>query len=139
MTERRICFKDKKGFTIVELVIAMAIVILISVMAFTISNVSMQANSKAVTKNFFIVQASNFVKCYYLGSADYSDYMEFLTDNDSYVYNTNANIYYDSDFEYCESENAKYRVDLIFDDVNSDFVVECYYCEDGGLIYRVEV
>ena len=126
----------KRGVTVVELVVAMAIAVIVSIFAYSTCSFAIGQGQKMKTKNFFISQAQNFVNCYFLGSEQYSDGIKFLTDCDV-NYGENATIYYSNDYEITTEDKSQYYVNLIFETGN--FSVECHSNSSSNLIFEVRV
>ena len=132
---KKILFKNKKkGVTLAETIVAMALVVIISTMAFSICNLSLSSSNKSKIKNFFITQTQNYVQAYFLGGEDYESAMELLTGTQC-EFNTNTTIYYSNDLTISNEENSSYYIELNFDNT---FLVECYTSNDN-LIYSYGV
>lgn len=126
--------KKQRGFSLVEVIVAMALTVLISFVAFMVCNTCINLGSANHTKNYFVLETDNYLKAYYLGSGDYEDAMNMLT-NQNFTYGENASIHYDSKFNITTEETYSYIVDLTF---ASKFKVECKKAS-GETIYKVEV
>lgn len=124
----------KKGVTLVETIIAMALVVIISTMAFSICNLSLSYGNNSKLKNFFITQTQNYVKAYYLGGNDYKNAMELLTGT-QYEFGVDTTIYYDGDLNISTESEHTYSVELTF---GTGFSVQCYTLSNS-LIYSYEV
>ena len=131
---KKIFNKKNRGMTIVETVVAVAIVVIVSTIAFSICNVSINNGHKNKLQNFFICQTQNYVKAYYQGEDDYSTSMELLT-GEAKTFGENTKIYYSSDLNITTEQNSKYVVNIRFDD---GFSVECLD-SNSNLIYGYEV
>lgn len=128
----------KKGITLAETVVAMAVIAIVSVMAYTTCSFAISQDSKNKVKSFFINQTQNFVNCYFLGNDGYYDAFKFLTGEDA-NFGENITIYYDKKFEISNEEDSKYHIDLNFENSNENYVVECYINSSQDVIYQVEV
>ena len=126
--------KSKKGFSLVEVIVSMALVVIISAMVFSVCNFALARGNQNKQKNFFVTQSQNYVKAYFLGGEDYKKSMAFLTGNE-YEFGQNAKIYYSKDFEISNQDDYKYCVDLSF---GTTFLVECYDSNNNA-IYSYEV
>ena len=127
---------SKRGVTVVEIVVAMAIAVIVSVFAYSTCSFAIAQSQRIKTKNFFISQSQNFVNCYFLGSEKYSDGIKFLTDCDV-NYGEDATIYYSNDYKITTQDKSQYYINLIFD-VDS-FSVECHSNSSSNLIFDVRV
>ncbi len=130
----RLFANKKSGVTLVETIVAMALVVIISAMAFSICSLSLNSSNKTKLKNFFTVQTQNYVQAYFLGGDHYKNSMELLTGT-QYEYGDNKTIYYSKDLEVSTESEYGYYVNLNFD---NSFLVECYTSNDS-LIYSYEV
>ena len=127
---------SKRGVTVVEIVVAMAIAVIVSVFAYSTCSFAIAQSQRIKTKNFFISQSQNFVNCYFLGSEKYSEGIKFLTDCDV-NYGEDATIYYSNDYKITTQDKSQYYINLIFD-VDS-FSVECHSNSSSNLIFDVRV
>lgn len=125
----------KRGISLVEVVIAMAVVVIMSLAGFSVVNFSLNAGNKFNVESFFVSESQNYISAFNLGEENYSKAIKLLT-NQSYTYGENAIIYYSSDFEIVEQANAKYYVNLTFS--SSNFIVQCYNIQNS-LIFEAEV
>ena len=124
----------KRGVTLVEVVVAMAIAVIVSGIAFTTCNFALSISNKNKIKNFFVNEASNYINCYYLGSSKYAEAMQLLTGT-SYVYNEDATIYYAKNLEISVDDSSPYVISLNFKEAG--FEVKCY--QSSNLVYEIEV
>lgn len=135
MTAGKVIYKKKNsGISLAETIVAMALITIMSLIAFSTCSLSLTINNNSKVKNFFMVEANNYIDCYYMGSADYTQNMNFLT-GENYTYGQNASIYYSKDLQITTEQNAKYYVNLSY---GSQFLVECYNISND-LIYSVGV
>ena len=126
---------SKKGLTLVEVVVAMALVVIMSLAGFSVVNFTISASSKNHLLHFFMTETQNYISAYVSGSDNYADAMHLLTGN-NYVYGTDSTIYYSSDLQITDEQNAKYHVDIDFD--TSNMHISCYNSQ-SSLIYEAEV
>ena len=70
----------KKGVSLTEVVVSMAIIIIISVLTFIICTSAINQKSNNFTKYFFVTQTNNIIKCYNQGEQNYSKGMKLLFD-----------------------------------------------------------
>ena len=128
----------KRGVTLTETVVAMAIAVIVSLMAYTTCSFAISQNAKSKLKSFFINQTQNYVNCYYLGATEYDYAFEFLTGM-SAEYGNDTTVYYDKDFNISSQAESKYHIDLHFANSNQNFSVKCYSDSSQSAIYEVEV
>ena len=126
----------KKGFSLAEVIVAMAIAVIVSLLCYSTCNFAIMQMSNSKTKSFFASQTQNFVNCYYLGSTEYADAINFLT-GQTVTYGVNATIYYAKDFSISNQENSEYYIDLNFE--SESFVVKCVSNSSQKIIFEVEV
>ena len=127
--------KKNKGFSIAEVIIAMALVVIMSIVALSTVNWSFSLGRKEILKNFFNIESKNYISAYYSGASNFQDAMNLLT-NGTYVYGEDATIYYSKDLTITDEENANYYVNLDFE--TESFSVKCYTSQNN-LIYEVVV
>ena len=125
--------QSQKGSTLVEVIVAMAVAVIISTIAFSVCDMAIAVGNSNRIKNFFCVEAQNYVSAYYLGGTEYLAAMRLLTGY-NYTFGEDATIYYSSDLKITESESAKYIVHVTF---GENFLVECEN-ENLKLIYQIE-
>ena len=128
-------FRKKNGFTLVETIVAMSLVVIISLIAYSVINVSISTNQKNKKKSFFISETQNYVKAYTLGEDDYETSM-FLITGRNYQYGEDTTIYYSKDYKISNTEDYAYYVNLNF--YSTNFLVECFNSKNV-LIYSAEV
>ena len=128
--------KNKKGITLAETIVAMAVLIVISLAIFSVSNYALMQTKKGEINNFFTVESQNYINCYLLGEEEYADAVKFYS-NVTTNYNENCSIYYSNEFALDVSSDSLYRIDLSFK--TNKFLVECYNNIENKLIYSVEV
>ncbi len=120
--------KKNKGFSIAEVIVAMALVVIMSVVALSTVNWSFGAGRKEILKNFFNIESRNYISAYYSGASNFQDAMNLLTDG-TYVYGTDATIYYSNNLTITDAENANYYVNLDFE--TESFSVKCYTAQNN--------
>ena len=128
--------KNKKGITLAETIVAMAVLIVISLAIFSVSNYALMQTKKGEINNFFTVESQNYINCYLLGEEEYADAVMFYS-NVTTNYNESCSIYYSNEFALDISSDSLYRIDLSFE--SNKFLVECYNNIENKLIYSVEV
>ena len=126
----------KKGFSLAEVIVAMAIAVIVSLLCYSTCNFAIMQMSNSKTKSFFASQTQNFVNCYFLGSAEYADAINFLT-GQAVTYGEDATIYYAKDFSISNQQNSEYHIDLNFE--SESFVVKCVSNSSQKIIFEVEV
>ena len=128
----------KRGVTLLETVIAMALVVIISVAAYMTCDFALKTQKNSEIKNFFTQELENISMCYYNANNDVSIFEDTLSfsynveDIKNYVeYNTITNeledetikgitFFYDSNLLFLEKlnkNNAKYKIVFDFDDL----------------------
>ena len=122
------------GFSLVEVVVAMALIVILSFVAFAVCSLSVNVGGKNYVKNYFMTESKNYLSAYFSGNDNYSKAMSLLT-GESFVFGEDATVYYSSGFEITTQENSRYKVNLIFGD---KFQVKCLG-SDNAEIYMVEV
>ena len=127
--------KTKKGISLAEVIVAMALVVIMSLIAFSTINWSFGVGRSEIIKNYFGVESRNYISAYYSGASNYQDAMNLLT-NDTYIYGEDAKIYYSKDLQITDEENACYYIDLDFD--TDSFSVKCYTSQNV-LLYEMVV
>lgn len=127
--------QKNKGITLIETIVSMALVVIISLVAFLTLSYSNSAMQKIKEKNFFINCSQNFVSAYFMGSGDYEKSLKLITGQD-YAYGENTTIYFDNKFKIANQENCEYKVLLNFDE--QIFSVNCTDSSNVS-IYSVEV
>ena len=127
--------KCKKGLTLVEVVVAMALVVIISLAGFSVINFSIKSGGRSQVKNFFMSEVQNYATAILSGSENYSNSMNLLT-GAGYSYGENGVVYYSSNLTITNEENAKYHININFD--NTPYSINCYD-NQNNLIFRAEV
>ena len=127
----------QKAVTLVEAVVAMAIIVIVSASAYFTINYVITVQHNIAVKNFFINESSNIAFCYYEQESGFTESMRILTGKDCYVYGEDSCIYYSKDFEYCEQEKGTYKVFLDFE--NNKLTIKSFNVNDLNSIYEIEV
>ena len=127
--------KCKKGLTLVEVVVAMALVVIISLAGFSVINFSIKSGGRSQVKNFFMSEVQNYATAILSGSENYSNSMNLLT-GASYSYGENGVVYYSGNLTITNEENAKYHININFD--NTPYSISCFDSQNN-LIFRAEV
>ena len=126
----------KKGFSLAEVIVAMAIAVIVSLLCYSTCNFAVMQVSNNRTKSFFVSQTQNFVNCYYLGATEFANAVNFLT-GQTVTYGEDATIYYAKDFSISNQQNSEYHIDLDFE--SESFVVKCVSNSSQKVIFEVEV
>ena len=124
----------QKGVTLIETVVAMALVVIISVAAYTTCNFALKSQYNLDVKNFFMQETENISMCYYksdkvvdnfenalsfvYGANNISDNIEYISsiDENNTEKITKIKFFYNNDLSLLTKENksnAKYEI--IFD------------------------
>ena len=127
--------KKIKGVSIAEVIVAMALVVILSLIALSTVNWSFSTGRKEILKTFFNIESRNYITAYYSGASNYQNAMNLIT-NGTYIYGQDATIYYSSDLVITEEENSMYYVNLDFN--TNSFSVKCYTSQNT-LLYEVVV
>lgn len=125
----------KKGLSLAEVVVAMALVVLISLEGFSVVNFSLNAGNKLSVESFFVEETKNYITAYYSGEYNYANALNLLT-NQTHTFGTDATIFYSNNFQVTSEDNSKYYIKLTFNE--SNFMVECFN-NQNNLIYKAEV
>ncbi|HAJ78052.1 MAG TPA: hypothetical protein DCO89_03195 [Clostridiales bacterium] len=126
---------QRKGLTLVEVIVAMALVVIISLAGFSVINFSIKSSNKSYVHNFFMVEVQNYINAIMSGSDNYSNSISLLT-GETLNYGDNAVIYYSSGLAITQEKNSKYHINIKFD--NSPYSVICYD-NQNNLIFKAEV
>lgn len=126
----------KKGFSLTEVVVAMAVAVIISMLCYATCNFVIMQSAKSSTKSFFVSQTQNYVTCYYLGEDGYANAIKLLTGNDV-VFGQNATMYYAKNLSISDDSNFEYYVNLNFE--SEKFVVRCFSNSGMEPFFEVEV
>ena len=124
---------NNKGVTLVETVVAIAVIVILSVAGYTICNFAILNQQKTNRDNFFINETSNILICYY-SEGNFSDKMQFLTGDLTTNFNEDFILYYDKDYSYTDFNLAVYYLTFDF-----DVGIGVYKANDNTLFYEVEV
>ena len=128
--------KSKKGLTLVETIIAMAVLVVITLMTFSVGNYVVAQTNKSELKLFFVNESQNYINCYLLGQDEYSNAISFYANKEA-LYNEDCVIYYSNDLDICDEENSTYSIKLTFE--VEKFVVECFVNNNDNAVYTAEV
>lgn len=108
--------RKEKGVTLIETIIAMALVSIVSSIVVLTCNFSSRAKQNNKLTQFFINETESVLVCYY--SNDFYGSLSFLTDkiitNDETT--KSYTLYYSSDLAYTEEENAKFSLTINYED-----------------------
>ena len=114
--------KKRKGFSLVEVVVAIALIALMSTMTFSViqcaRNITLRSEIRLLASNTI----ENVAKCYYLSgeNEDFQAYLKKLPNNigatntDLPSRNPTPQLYVTSDFVITTQENAIYRIEFEF-------------------------
>ena len=119
----------EKGVTLVEVVVAMALIAIVSATIFVTANFSISSQSKNKRNQFFINEAENVLMCYY--SDNFEDALKFLTDDNELTVSdsvTEYTLYYTNEYLYTDSENAVYSITIDYSNTFSPVVT----CKDSS-------
>ena len=122
----------KKGISLVEVVVAMAVVTIISVSAYSVCNYSLLQQRKIARDTFFVNEANNIVNCLGVGSDEFVDAIKLLTNKDV-AYNEDFELFYDSHFEYVDTfdESTYY---LSFDFLDNGWSINIFKSKGNELL-----
>ncbi len=127
--------RRKKGLTLVETIIAMAVLIIVSFISLSVSNYAISQTNKAEIKMFFQNEAQNYVNCYLLGQDKYDNAIMFYTGKTA-VYGEDCEVYYDG-LKISNTNEGNYHVKLLFE--IDKFVVKCFADTSIKEFYALEV
>lgn len=127
--------KKQRAVTLVETVVAMALIVIVSASVFITCSYSIKNQNNNRIKHFFINETENVAMCYY--SDNFNDALLFLVSNDdSLIYRDNENecynLYYDNNLSYTNEDNATYKITI---DLESELSITCVSLESGNNIY----
>lgn len=146
----------KQGVTLVETVVAMALIVIISVATYLTCNFALKHQNNTEIKNFFVQETENVAMSYYKSNNDMQKFDEILAfafdieDSSNYFEYENEldendvshlkslTIYYDSDFSVLNLSNkttAKYFI--VFDFENQNISAKHY--SKNQVIFQREV
>lgn len=153
---------NKKGVTLLETVIAMALVVIISFATYSTCNFAIKHKQSSNIKNFFVQETENIAMCYYKtnsnNSTAFDDFenaliftFEINNADEFFEYNTSTSadgdiiinrltIYYSSSLKYLKLTNkndAKYKVVFIFD--TSGNIIKSINLSNDKTIFEKEV
>ena len=100
-------WKKEKGFTLVEMIVSLAIISIISVAAVSLAVYSVNSLSIARIKNFFSHETYNFASMY----LTYSE-SDFISSVNQLTNNSCDNYIYDGSFEYSRSKSYLHELSL---------------------------
>ena len=128
--------KKEKGVTLVEVVVAMALIAIVSSAIFVTANFSISSQKKNQRNQFFINETENVLMCYYTGN--FNQALRFFTgDNELEVDDVSKNftLYYTEDFEYTNEENAFYSLEINYLDEHEFSPVITCKTADNQIFY----
>ena len=92
--------KNKKnGFTIVEVVVSMALIAIVLATAFLFCSYTISAQNDLKLNDFFLSESEKIVNCYYAGETNYSQNVELSTGVSSVSFGSDFDVHYDSDLK----------------------------------------
>lgn len=129
--------KRQRGVTLLETVIALALIVIVTGTVFVTCNVTLRSQAQSKIKNFFIGETENVVMCYY--SDDFESALGLLlgesVSNVKFNEETgNMQIYYSEDFEVTQADGAVYLLEMNTKDIGLPSVT-CTKISSGTLIY----
>ena len=126
---------NNKGVTLVETIVAIAVIVIISVVGYSVCSFSVMQQQKLLRKNFFINETHNILACYYSPENDFEDNMIFLTGNSDIDYSSDFVLYYTKNYDYAlNMDNSTYYLTFTYNDS-----IKVYKSNNNTLIYDVEV
>lgn len=130
-------WKKEKGLTLVETVVALAIIVIISVSAVSMALYSANALTNVRLKSFFSIEADNYTTLFLSYNEDkFTDAVNELTGISMERYEQ-TDIYYDANYQYVESD-PYYYVRLSFEDSNNTMNINIY-SHDSSLLFTRSV
>lgn len=115
------------------MVVALAIIVIVSVAAISIAVYSSNTQKRVAMSRYFTVLIDNSLRLYETYSdTDFEDAFEALTGQTIY-YNTNRTYYLNLDYQYVEESDAAYNIRYVFK--SNGLVVTAMY-SDGDVIYE---
>lgn len=125
--------RKEKGVTLLEVVVAMALIATLSASIFVTINFANKSRANNRVKHFFINETENVLMCYY--SDDFESSLTFLTNNEITIPDDSDCffLYYTEDFNYTDEENAVYTLEIEYTNKFSP-VVTCL--SSRGIIYN---
>lgn len=124
----------EKGVTIVETVVAMAILSIVSSIVFLSCSLILRTQAQNRQTQFFVNETENVMMCYY--SDDFEAALVYLTGStfELDAESDSCTIYYGSHYEYCGWENAAFDLTIRFADP-ANVSVTCKNLSSGKTIY----
>lgn len=157
----------KRGITLVETIVAMALVVIISASVYVTCNYTLKAQNENSVKTFFATETENLAVCYYnsnqkknTSAENYENFknaFEFSSglsnvENDyfdfAYVSGTlsqieSITIYYSKDFVYLakdSKDDSSFKIVFTFkENQNGNYLISSYSTSSGNLIFSREV
>ena len=125
---------NNKGVTLVETIVAIAVIVIISIVGYSVCSFAVMQQQKIIRKNFFINESNNILTCYYSPSNNFEDDMVFLTGS-TIDFSEDFVLYYTKNYEYVESpENSTYYLSFTY-----GASIQVFKSNNNVLIYEVEV
>lgn len=157
----------QKGITLVETIVAMALVVIISVSIYVTCNYTLKAQNDNSVKTFFATETENLAMCYYnsnlktktsaenydnfksafefssgLKNAE-NDYFDFAYISGTVSQVETITIYYSKDFEYLvkdSKDDSVFKIVFTFkENENGNFLISSFSTSTGNLILSREV
>lgn len=150
----------QKGITLVETIVAMALVVIISVSVYVTCNYTLKAQNDNSVKTFFATETENLAMCYYNSAEDYDkfekafefssglknvqkDYFDFAYVSGTLGQVETITIYYSKDFEYLgkdSKDDSMFKIVFTFkENENGNRLISSYSTSTGNLILSREV
>ena len=129
-------WKKEKGLTLVETVIALAIVAIVSTAAISMTIYSTNALTKSREKSFCSGETDNYATLFLsYGEDDYVEAFNALTGGSISGYE-NAILYYDVDYKFTTSDKAHFYTTFTYSNENNTLDINFYDSGDNVLYTR---
>lgn len=157
----------QRGITLVETIVAMALVVIISVSVYVTCNFTLKAQNDNSVKTFFATETENLAMCYYNSNSktntsaknyenfrnafEFSsglrnvenDYFDFVYASGTLSQVETITIYYSKDFEYLgkdSKDDSMFKIVFTFkENENGNFLISSFSTSTGNLILSREV
>ncbi len=131
---------SRKGFTLTEVVICMAIILIISSAALITSMNYIQTSNTSNIRTLAVNEVDNIVECFVASflhdDIDFEDALDFYAGTDGYASGSSGSytIYYTEGFVVTDSSDATYSADITA--LYSDIYVTFSRISDSEVIYE---
>ena len=130
----------KSGFTIIEVVVSMALIAIVLSTTFLFCGSTFSMQNELKLNNFFLNESEKITICYFEGASDYTDNIEFATGLAGANFESDFVLHYNSSFEQTDDESAYfYDFSVSFDLENSKIVFEAKKHIDNQSVFQKEV